>query len=237
MIGWSLAAVGVLWGLFTYGVFRRFTDHAALRTVRKRLYAHLLEIRLYSEEPSVVWRAQAALVADNVRFLALIALPVLIMALSFALLYTPLDTVYGWGPLAVGRSAVVTLQLPQEPGAIDTQYILKAPTGIAVETAPVRDVAGRQIIWRIRPLMPVFGSLHVTLPGGSDVSMSIAAGDRKLSRYRRREPAPGAGWIEVDYPKANVAIAGLELPWLAWFLIVSTASAALFAIWPARRAF
>jgi len=237
VIGWSLAAVSLLWGLITYRVFHRFTDHATLRTVRKRLYTHLLEIRLYSEEPSLVWKAQTALIADNVRFLASIALPLLIMALSFALLYPSLDTVYGWGPLVVGRSAVVTVQLPQEPGASDTQYILKAPTGIAVETPPVRDFAERQISWRIRPLLPVLGRLHITLPGGGDVSRSIAAGDRRLSRYRRREPSPGAVWVELGYPKVSVDIAGLELPWLAWFLIVSTASAAVFAFWPARRTF
>lgn len=234
--GWSLAAFGILWGLAAFWVFRRFTDHAALRTVRRRLYAHLLEIRLFSDEPALVWKAQKALLADNVRFLALTARPALIMAVPFAFLYAPLDSLYGWRPIEVGHSAVVTLQLAREPAASDERYILRPPPGIAVETPAVRDFAERQIVWRIRARKPVRGNLRIALPDASEVSRNIAAGEPTLAPNRRRESSPGIVWVEVDYPKASVVIAGLSLPWLAWFLIFSAASAALITIWPRRRA-
>lgn len=231
MIGWSLAAVSVLWGVVAFWIFRQFTDLAALRTVLKRLYAHLLEIRLYSEEPSLVWGAQKALIADNFQFLALMALPVLIMALPFAFLYGPLDSIYGWGPIEVGHSAVVTMQLSREPGA---NVNLVAPPGIAVETPPVRDLAERQISWRIRALRPVRARLRFAMSGAPDASRSIVAGPPTLSFHRRRESLADVAWVEVDYPATNVTMAGLSLPWLAWFLIISTASAGLFAIWPGQ---
>jgi hypothetical protein len=226
VIVWSLTAFSVLWGLLALLVFRRFTNRAALRKVRKLIYAHLLEIRLYSDEPALVWNAQKALLLDNLRFLALTALPILIMAVPFALLYSPLDSIFGWGPIEVGHSAVVTLYTTRH-----MSFTLRPPPGIVVETPPVRAFAEHQISWRIRALMPVQGSLRFASPGMHDVSRSIFAGGRKLSFNRRRESLPGDAWTEVDYPRANVRIAGLELPWLAWFLIVSTATAALFTIW------
>jgi hypothetical protein len=220
--------IGVAWGVAALFVFRRFTDRPALRTVLKRLHAHLLEIRLYSEEPALVFRAQGALLVDNLRFLALVSKPVLMMAVPFALLYSPLDAIYGWSPIEVGHSAVVTVQMPGELAGGEP-YTLQVPPGIAVETPAVRDLADRRISWRIRALAPVRGNL-----GFQSVSRSIAAGEGTLSLNRRRESPHSVSWIEVDYPKAEITIAGLSLPWLAWFLIISTASAALFAVRPGR---
>jgi hypothetical protein len=238
VIGWSLAAIGAIWGVLAFLAFRRFTDRAALRRVTRRLYAHLLELRLFSDEPALVWQAQKALIVDNAHFLARIALPVLIMAVPFALLYPQLDAIYGAAPLEVGHSAIVTAQLSHELEANDAQYVLEPPPGIAVETPPVRDFADRQVSWQIRALKPVRGQLQLRLPGG-DVARSIAAGDRTLSPNRRRESPgtnrgtnrgtnlPGAVWVEVDYPRTDVAIVGLSLPWLAWFLIVSAIGASV----------
>jgi hypothetical protein len=229
VIAASLMAIGILWGLAALLVFRRFTDRVAVRKVRKRLYAHLLGIRLYSEEPALVFRAQKELIVDNLRFLALVAKPVLIMAVPFALLYGPLDSIYGWGPLEIGHSAVVTYHLSGEAIAGDVQYTLLAPPGIAVETPPVVVVADNQISWRIRPLMPTRGNLRIIF-SSDEVTSPVIAGERTLSSHSRRESLRGGFSVEVGYPKADVAIAGLDLPWLAWFLIISTASAALFAI-------
>lgn len=230
MIAGSLTAIGAIWGLVAILIFRRFTNRAALRSAVNRIYAHLLEIRLYSDEPSLVWRAQKALVVDNLRFLSLIGLPVLIMAVPFALLYPQFDAIYGWAPLEVGRTAIVTAQLTCKPEA-DAQYILAPPPGIALESPPVRDFADSRIIWQIRPLSPVRGALRLILPDGT-VTRTIAAGDRTLSPNRRREAS-----IEVDYPRANVVIAGLSLPWLVWFMICSSAAAAMEALTHRRRRF
>ena len=230
MIGGSLAAFSVIWGLLASLVFRRLTNGAALRVVRKRMYAHLLEIRLYSEEPSLVWNAQKALFADNLRLLRLTALPVLIMAMPLAIVYPSLDAVYRSRPIEVGHGAVVTLQISAEPVA-DTSYELRPSEGISVETPPVRDFGARQISWRVRALLPGRGTLRFVLPDKREVSRSIAAGDRTLSLNRQRESFTGGLWAEVDYPRMDVRIAGLSLPWIAWFLILSTASAALFMMW------
>jgi hypothetical protein len=155
MIPASLAALSAIWGVLASLVFRRFTNRQAVRAVINRIYARLLEIRLCSEEPSLVWRAQKALIVENLRFLARIAPAVLIMSVPFASLYSQFDAIYGAAPLEVGRTAIVTL-------LGDAPAVLQTPPGIDIETPPVKDSADHEISWRIRALAATRGQLSPT---------------------------------------------------------------------------
>ena len=224
MIPASLAALSAIWGVLAVLVFRRFTNRNAVRAAINRIYARLLEIRLYSEEMSLVWRAQKMLIADNLKFLARIAPAVLILAIPFALLYPQLDAIYGTASLEVGHTATVTLS--------GTSGKLQAPTGIQIETLPVKDPSDHQVSWRIRPLAPIRGTLSITLPGGATLTRTIASGNRTLAPNRRSESS-----INIDYPRANVTMAGISLPWLNWFLLISAVSGiATATATPARSA-
>ena len=154
-----------------------FPDRAAVRAAGKCLHARLLEMRLYSSEPALMWGAQKALLRDNVRWLALMLPPALVLALPLAWLFIQLDGIYGRNPLPAGGVAVVTVQLERALEPADAVATLQAPPGIAVESPPVRVFARRQISWRIRALRPVRGNLRfVMLPAG-DVA-----------------------WVKVNYP-------------------------------------
>jgi hypothetical protein len=191
-----------------------FPGRAAVRAAGKRLQADLLEMRLYSSEPALMWRAQKALLRDNVRWLALMLRPTLVLALPLAWLFVQLDSVYGHSPLAVGGDAVVTVQLKRALEPADAAATLQAPPGIAVESPPVRIIARRQISWRIRALRPVRGELRLVLRGHA-IQKTIAAGERNglLSPRRERSlwgfllhpeeprlPAGDVAWVEVGYP-------------------------------------
>ena len=217
MIPASLAALSAIWGALAVFVFRRFTNRRAVREAINRIYARLLEIRLYSEELSLVWRAQKNLIADNLKFLAAIAPAVLIMAVPFALLYAQLDAIYGTAPLEVGHTATVAVS-----GNTGT---LQAPPGIAVETEPVKDMEDNRISWRIRALTTTRGTLRITIPGGTTLTRTIASGNRTLTPNRRNESS-----IEINYPRASVTIADISLPWLAWFLLISAVGGTGFSL-------
>jgi hypothetical protein len=204
MMGWSL-----------------FPDRTAVSAAGKRLQARVLEMRLYSSEPALMWAAQKALVRDNVRWLALMLPPALILALPLAWLFVQLDSIYGHSPLAVGAAAVVTVQLERALDPLDAAANLQAPPEIAVETPPVRVFAERRICWRIRALRPVRGNLRLMLRGRA-VEKTIAAGRWNALLSPRREralwsfllhpeesrlPAGEVAWVEVEYPPR---------PWLAW---------------------
>ncbi len=218
MIPASLAALSAIWGVLAVFIFRRFTNRNAVRAAINRIYARLLEIRLYSDELSLVLQAQKALIADNLKFLARIAPAVIIMAIPFVLLYPQLDAIYGAAPLEPGHTAIVTL-------TSDASATLHAPAGIAIETPPVKDEADRQTSWRIRALASTRGTLRVNLEDGATITRTIASGNRTLAPNRPTESS-----IAIDYPRANVTMAALSLPWLIWFLLISALGGTCFSL-------
>ena len=131
-------------------------------------------------------------------------------------------------------------QLEPDDGAAT----LQTPPGISVETPPVRSMTDRQISWRIRPLRPVRGSLRLGFRGAT-IDKTIAAGTRSIFLVRKRVrsvphfllrpeeaplPAGEIAWVEVDYPKTDIVIAGIALPWIVWFVLISL-SALVFTRW------
>jgi hypothetical protein len=54
----SLGLISLLAGVVMLWVFRRVSNQGAIRVAKKRLQAHLYELRLFADEPRLVWRAQ-----------------------------------------------------------------------------------------------------------------------------------------------------------------------------------
>ena len=226
---WSLAAVSAVCGLAMLWVLRRTADLARARVLAKRLHAHLLEFRLYADEPRLIWRAQKALLADNGRLLSLLARPMLLLALPMVWLIALLDLVYAYAPLPVGSAAIVTAQLNRPLAPSDGGATLQAPGAIQVETAAVQIPGERQLSWRIRPVRAVIGALRVQV-AASTAEKTIAAGERPLLLSRRGGRAGAVTWIEISYPENDVRFLGLRLPWLTWFFVLSSVSVWLAAL-------
>ena len=141
----ALAGVGILL------VFRKTSDPMRIRSVKRLLQAHLLEMRLFRDEPRVVWKAQKALLLRNAQYVALMLRPALWVALPLMLLFFHLEAFHGRMPLPVGRDAIVTVGLKKPIDASRPAPVLTAPAGIVVVTPPVRVLANKEISWRIRP--------------------------------------------------------------------------------------
>lgn len=232
-----LLIIAILSGLLTTIVIRRTTDAEALRSSRNRIHAHLLEFRLFFDEPRLIWQAQMALLRDNVRLLRLLLPPTLILALPMAWLFLQLDTVYGLRPLRPGEPSIVTAQMARPIEASD-HFNLRGSDGITVETPPVRVLRDQQVAWRIRPAGNIQGSLKLAL-NGRDFGKTVTFGDSRAAPSPRRSrslaefllhpeeprlPDGDIAWIEVAYAEAGPA-------WIVWFLIISTITAFLSARW------
>jgi hypothetical protein len=167
----SLVPISILTGIGTLLVFRRASDQAAVRRAKGLVTAHLLEFRLFMDEPRLILKAQRDLIVANARFMKLMLRPLVVLVLPMALLLAAMEAFYGHAPLRVGDPAIVTAQMKHA----DISLVLKAPDGIAVETPPVRVGADRQVSWRIRPLRAINTELELVRPDRS-VAKSISAG-------------------------------------------------------------
>jgi uncharacterized membrane protein (DUF106 family) len=228
------AGAGILW------VFSKTSDQAAIKGVKRKLYASLLEMRLFADDPAVTWRAQRSLFAANLRYLALSFRPVLWLALPMALLLVHLESFYGRAPLPAGREAIVTMGMGPswDPRAPAPQ--LQAPPEVEIEGPPVRVVDARQVTWRFRPKSECSGSLRFTVEG-RQVACAIEA--RAERRYvpgksvrsmwqavwhpANRIRVPQVEWIEVRYPDAKLTVFGVSVNWIVWFFLVSMLAALL----------
>jgi hypothetical protein len=226
----SLIPIGILTGIGTLLVFRHASDQAAIRRAKGQATAHLLEFRLFMDEPRLILRAQRDLIVANARFLRLMLRPVLVLALPMALLLAAMEAFYGHAPLGVGEPAIVTAQMKQDGVA----PVLKAPAEIAVETPAVHIAAERQVSWRIRPLRATTAELQLIRPDRVlTKSVSAGTGMHYLSERRgslanlflrpTEAPLPDGDieWIEVRYLGARV----FHLHWLIWFFAISAVTA------------
>ena len=231
----TAAGVGMLW------IFRRTSNQERMKAVKRRVYASLLELRVYSDEPRVTWRAQKSLFAANLRYMALALKPALWLALPMALLLIHLEAFYGRAPLPLAQDAVVTLGMSSDWNAQSPAPLLTTPAGIEIDGPPVRATDLREVSWRIRPRSDASGELRFNI-GGQTVTRNIEAGARpryipgksvRSSIEALWNPggsvsAPQIEWIEVRYPKASLRVFGFAVNWLVWFFVVSMAAALAF---------
>src|SRR3974390_3244832 len=140
-----LAGLGMLWG------FRKTSDQARLRAVKRKVHAYLLEMRVYADDPAAAWHAQKNLMIANLRYMGLALRPALWMALPLAILLIHMEAFYGRAPLTPGRPALVTAGLRGKAAVSGARPDLLPPPGVEVASPPVRVVEERQVSWRIIP--------------------------------------------------------------------------------------
>jgi hypothetical protein len=233
----SLIPLSVLLGIGMLWVFRKTSNPEAIGKAKARMMAHLYEMRLFPDEPVLIWKAQWGLLAANARYLGRMLWPALVMSIPMVLLFSEMECFYGYRPLEPGREAILTVQLKTASAAAAPE--LRPPEGIAVETPGVRLEDGRQISWRIRATRPVTGNLEIRFPDETvGKSVDAGTGPRYLSGRRvssigdliwhpaeRLLPSGRVDWIELRYPETGVQALGIELPWLAWLVVFSMITA------------
>jgi uncharacterized membrane protein (DUF106 family) len=230
----AAVGIGMLW------VFRKTSNQQRMKAVKRKVYASLLELRVYADEPGVTWRAQKSLFGANIRYMGLALKPALWMVIPVGLLLVHLESFYGRAPLPLTQHAVVTMGMspswnPQSPAPA-----LAVPAQVEIDGPPVRVVDSREVTWRIRPRAECSGQLRFTVDGQS-VTKALEAGTRpryipaKSVRsamdavWYPGEPidASQVEWVEVRYPEASLRVFGFTMNWLVWFFLVSMVAALL----------
>jgi hypothetical protein len=234
---WILVVLSVPLGLLLLWTFGKLSNQAAIAETKRHLQARLYELRLFSDEPKLVWQAQTGLFRANLRYFRLVLVPVALLSIPMWLVFGQLRAVYDWSPLTPGKVATITMQWAATAPDTDEAPALILPQGFVVDSPPVRVIAKRQVSWRVRPAGAASGLIRVQASRDS-VSKTISAdggvwGWHYLSKRRGRmadflncanEPPIVGGsieWVEVDYPDSNRA-------WILWLIAGSTLSAFLF---------
>ena len=227
-----LIGAAMLW------VVGKTSNQRAIERAKKLMQAHLLEMRLYRDEPILLFKAQGNLLLNNARYLGHMLRPALFLALPMVVLYGHFDAIYGRRPLRVGESAL----LAADTELSGSELSLSATGPFHVDSVPVTALAAGQVVWRIRATGAGLTDIKLETPRGSIEKRAIAGDDqpyvsasRASAWWERLLLAPGeSGYastevrsVDIAYPATEIGIGGWETHWVIWFLGISILSAYL----------
>jgi len=239
----GLVVWGAVSGVVATYVFGRTSNQRRLAEVADQTRAQLLAIKLFKDDLRVTFQCQLTLLKETGKRLAYSAAPMIVMMIPFVLVMTQLAVWYEHEPLRPGETTVVEMKLADDAWNTFRDVQIEAPRGVVVETESLRDEFQHTLCWRIRPQQP--GSLTLSWRLGGEALHKEVAVDEKSALVRVSTRRPGTGtWdrllhpaeagfsagdpvqgIDVEYAARRSPIFGLDVPWWATFLIVSTLTA------------
>ena len=164
-----------------------------------------------------------------------------VLIVPVALIMTQLNLRFSVRPLAVGETMLVKAYV-RDAALLDGPLDLETPTGLQVETPPVRIASEREVTWRVRATDS--GSHEVAVRVGDERAETTVVVGSGWGSVPQRSTAtlsallyPGGSTIpasapvetvDVTYPALDVAAFGLNLDWLIWFFVLSLVFAFLF---------
>jgi len=222
---------GALTGMLLFLVFRRFTNIAAVRTLKRKRSAHVLSLYLFGDDPALSLRSLGQIAKANGALLLHALPPLLIAAPLVTAIAVNLNEFFTQTPLADGGAAVLTVRLGsfQAPQPCDAS--VQAPAWLHVDLPPVHIPAASEISWRIRATSPGHGFVEIAC-NGERVTKEIdaRAAPRYFAKLRARDLAssllhPGEGRLP-DGPITRIALSqSLTDPWALWFACIASLTA------------
>jgi hypothetical protein len=206
---WSLTAIAILTAVALLWVWRRFSNRDRIALAKRQTRARLYAMRLYADDPRLIFRTQGELLSWTLRYLAAMQRPMALAIVPLFVLCLQLDDVYGHRLPGPGEAAVVTAQFAGNAD-VPTPAAKLEGRGVMVESPAVRIPERSQVCWRVRAMGGASGSLVLHV-GGTSTSKAFECG-HNWGRPPR---------IEVACPAASLDVLGYAMDWPVWFLLVS----------------
>jgi hypothetical protein len=234
----GLTFVALLTSVAILLAFRATSDQKALRRVKNRITAGILEILLFRDDLRAIVRAQWDIFRHSLTYMRLSLVPMLWVIVPIVLLMIQLQFHYGYRSLQPGESAIVKATLAGEDGLIEVGELrLNVDGGLEVETPLLLLPAEGEADWRIGALAD--GSHELLLEAdGIELAKSVVVGRHSGAISPRRPsasfldqllypvepPVPGdaaVDAIEVVYSTATVSFFGWDTHWMIVFFTLT----------------
>ncbi len=235
---WLMLWVSVLTAVMVLLVYKHLSSQEKIKEVKDRVKAHLLEIRLFQDDPVLMGRAVRAVLLANLKYLGLNLKPFLIVFLPILLMLVQMEPRFGYRPLLPNESALVrTFWRSAHPGDMEPGPTLLAGDGLSLESPPVRIENGREIDWRVRvDSMDQTGFVLESKDGPVPLRIvvsdqivpvsprSVQKGSVEFLWHPAGQPLPRYGDLlaaEIDYPRRDFRLFGHDVHWVWPFLVLS----------------
>jgi hypothetical protein len=238
----QLVWLSLLTGVGMAYVFKLTSSQKAIKRIKDRIKARILEMRLYQDDPALIFSGLSGALKGNLAYLGTIFVPFIIIIVPVAIVFMQLDQRYSHANLTPGSTVLVSAQLKEGFDPFATNIELNVKNGVAVEGKPVRDAATRGTDWLVR--VDSMGTHQLTLyaKGTSYVFPLVAEKSYRMIGAERSaggiiEPLLHPGLppfptdsplqrVRVEYPPARHWLLGMHVHWIVIFLVYSLISAA-----------
>jgi hypothetical protein len=102
--GPALVLASAVFGVLALVAFKHLSNQKAIARVKDRIKAHLIEIRLYADDPRLFFRAVGRTLWANLRYLTQNLLPFVPLAIPFTLVIAQCVVRYAFDPIPVHSS-------------------------------------------------------------------------------------------------------------------------------------
>lgn len=219
-------------------IFRYTSNQERIKETKDRIKAHLMEIRLFKDDLGILISAQKNILLYNTKYMKYALKPMLFMIIPVAIILIQLDGWFGFRPLNIGESTVVTVKVSDREVGLLSDVMIEVDKGLVVETPPLRIQGLREVAWRVRA--QAIGEHNIVIKvSGHTFQKRISVSDGELKRVSHRvvasslmdvflnpgeKPMPRGSFIEqieVYYPERLIEIFGWKTHWLVVFFALS----------------
>ena len=133
--------------------FAKLTNAAMMATLRRQLWAHILGLHLFGDEPAAAFDCLRAVVRTNGLLLWRVLPALAVAAPLVALTVWQISPFLRDTPLNHGDAAVLTVRFNKPLDQIPDPR-LPLPQGLVADAPPVHVPSSQEIAWRLRPTSP-----------------------------------------------------------------------------------
>ncbi|MCB1760021.1 MAG: hypothetical protein KDI68_09630 [Gammaproteobacteria bacterium] len=228
----GLTLMAMLTAALVLLAYKYASNQQAVARTKRKLYAHLFEVRLFGDDPRTILHAQLGILRHSIAYLKLSLPPMAWLAAPLLLLTTQMQSHYGYRVPQPGQTFVVQAQINEAAASVlagrrPSASLHSNDPGLQVQTATVWIPTQRRIAWRIALHSP--GDYRLTLSyEGLTLEKSFDARPAIVSRSPHR---PGSNLLDqllyptepplpADSPLHSIDIqlqdAQLTIPILGW---------------------
>lgn len=239
----QLVWVSLLTGVGMAYVFKLTSSQKTIKRIKDRIKARVLEMRLYQDDPALIFRGLGGALKGNLVYLGAVFVPFLIIIAPVAIVFMQLDQRYSRANLTPGSTVLISAELKEGFDPFQTPVELNVKAGVTIAGKPVRDAATRGTDWQVR--VDSTGTHELTLyakgtsyvfPLVAETSYRMIGNERSASGVIEPLLHPGLPpfpvdsplqRVRVEYPGARHWLLGFDVHWIVIFLVYSLISAAV----------
>lgn len=236
---WGLIVISAISGIALIYIYGLVSNQKAIKTVKRRISASILEVILYRHDIGLCLKAQGHMLLSGARYFALAVPPLLILMVPCIFVLSQLNLRYENRALQPNENAILTATVSDQQKMMEVN--LETSDGL-IQTPAVRSPDIKEVSWRLTPVKEGDQKFVIKLPGGvsafeSPVYVGRHQGPLYASNFsswawsflypgrEKLDPAKyGLTSISLSYPKEENVILGVELHWIIIFFLVSLIS-------------